>query len=384
MKKIVYLLALGTFGLITTEFSVIGILPQIAEHFNVSMQMAGWLLSAFAIVVAITAPFSTILTSRVNRKHLLITSLGVFILSNVISAYAPNFIVAMLARILPALFHPIFWAIATGIAAASVEPKEAPRAVSVIYGGLSAAMVIGVPLATALGARFGWQAAYLSNAAINLVSLLGLLLWMQDTPVREEGHHNRPLDLLKNPQQWVNLLITLILVSGLFSAYGYFADYVKVITHATGAQTSMMLFLFGVAGFAGNWVTGKFLTRSILAFVCDSHSGTYSCLYVGKFLPINDYVGSDLGIFPHGKFLNRGHDSNEGRWASHGICNQPFCILRQSGGFHWYYFGRRCYILFWCRKYHVGGNRPIDPRFTWNPGKNARGEESSDDDEFLI
>jgi DHA1 family inner membrane transport protein len=144
MKRSIYILALGAFGIITTEFGVIGILPTISREFKVSIDTAGWLLSAFAITVAISSPFITALTTKLNRKFLLCLVLGVFIISNLLSAFSPNFTVLMIARILPAFFHPLFWNISLAVA----FKQGGAKAVSVVMTGLSIATVLGVPLTT--------------------------------------------------------------------------------------------------------------------------------------------------------------------------------------------------------------------------------------------
>ena len=263
MNKIVYLLALGIFGLVMTEFSVIGILPEIAAHFHVSMQKAGWLLSVFAIVVAVTAPFSTILTSHINRKTMLAFALLVFTVSNVLAAFSPNFNIMLISRILPALLHPIFWAVATSLAASSVDAKQSPRAVSIVYAGLSVATVIGVPAAAFLAQHFGWQAAYFANAIVTAISLFGTLIWMPSVPV-DGARQQMQLQILKIPQQWINLLIALFTIAGLFATYGYFAEYVQQVTHMNGVESSLMLLVFGATGFVGNYVMGRLLTSSVL------------------------------------------------------------------------------------------------------------------------
>ncbi|MDI6539919.1 MFS transporter [Pantoea ananatis] len=262
MNKTVYLLALGIFGLVMTEFSVIGILPEVAVHFQVPIEKAGWLLSVFALVVAITAPFSTLLTARINRKTMLVSALLVFTLSNILAALSPDFITMLISRILPALLHPIFWAVATALAASSVDRKQSPRAVSIVYAGLSVATVIGVPAASWLAHRFGWEAAFYANAIVNALSMLCMMIWMPDKPV-DGARQQAQLALLRVPQQWVNLLIALIIIAGLFSTYGYFAQYVQQISHMSGAETSLMLFIFGLTGLAGNYVMGIMLTRSV-------------------------------------------------------------------------------------------------------------------------
>lgn len=170
MKKSIYIMALGAFGIITTEFGIIGIMPAIAKHFAISIDTAGWLLSGFALTIALTGPFSVLLTSKINRKWMMSLVLFIFVLSNILSAIAPSFTVLMIARILPAFLHPVFWAVATVAAARQVEPKDAPKAVSVVLAGLSVATVLGVPLTTYVAELINWKASF--GCRVLLTSLL--------------------------------------------------------------------------------------------------------------------------------------------------------------------------------------------------------------------
>lgn len=137
-------MALGAFGIITTEFGVIGVLPNLAQVFKVSLETAGWLLSAFALTVAVSSPFITALTTNINRKLLMSLVLAVFVVSNILSAFAPNFTVLMIARVLPAFLHPLFW----NISLAAAFKESGSKAVSIVMSGVSIATVMGVPITT--------------------------------------------------------------------------------------------------------------------------------------------------------------------------------------------------------------------------------------------
>ena len=115
MKKSIFALAFGAFSIISTEFGVIGILPTLARKFSVSIETAGWLVGGFALVVALSGPFMTLLTQKINRKSILIFTLVLFSLANILAVFSSSFIVLMIARILPAFFHPVYWAIAFSV-----------------------------------------------------------------------------------------------------------------------------------------------------------------------------------------------------------------------------------------------------------------------------
>jgi DHA1 family inner membrane transport protein len=261
MKRSIYILALGAFGIITTEFGVIGILPTISREFKVSIDTAGWLLSAFALTVAISSPFITALTTKMNRKFLLCLVLGVFILSNLLSAFSPNFTVLMIARILPAFFHPLFWNISLAVA----FKQGGAKAVSVVMTGLSIATVLGVPLTTYAADFFhNWQASFFLTSLISSVAFLGLLLFVPSMPGNKEKTAESQLYVLKDPKLWLNLVSTVLTLAAMFSSYSYLAAYLEKISHMDGAQISIMLLLFGGMGIAGNWLMGIALGKNVM------------------------------------------------------------------------------------------------------------------------
>jgi DHA1 family inner membrane transport protein len=264
MKKLIYIMALGGFGIITTEFGVIGIMPAIASHFNISIDTAGWLVSAFALTIALTGPFSVMLTSKINRKTMMSWALLIFVLSNVLSAMAPNFTVLLIARILPAFMHPIFWSVAIVAASKQVAPKDAPKAVSVIMGSLSVATVLGVPLLTYIADLLNWKAAFIAAGIINLIAFVALTAFVPSMPVTEKRTQQSQIKALGNRRLWINLGGTLLMIAGMFSTYGYLAEYLSKVADMSGKQISLMLMLFGGAGIIGNWVASIALSKNVV------------------------------------------------------------------------------------------------------------------------
>jgi MFS transporter, DHA1 family, inner membrane transport protein len=261
MKKSIYAMALGAFGIITTEFGVIGVLPNLAQVFNVSLETAGWLLSAFALTVAVSSPFITALTTHINRKLLMSLVLAVFVVSNLLSAFSPNFTVLMIARVLPAFLHPLFW----NISLATAFKESGSKAVSIVMSGVSIATVMGVPITTYAAEFFNnWQASFFLASFISLIAFLGLLLFVPSMPATKKQAGNNQMYVLKSPLLWLNLTSTILMLAGMFSSYGYLAAYLEKITHMNGVQISAMLLLFGGMGVLGNWITGKLLNRNVM------------------------------------------------------------------------------------------------------------------------
>ncbi|MDC8104027.1 MFS transporter [Chryseobacterium sp. PTM-20240506] len=264
MKRSIYILALGAFGIITTEFGVIGILPNISREFNVSIDTAGWLLSAFALTVAVSSPFITAFTTKINRKLLLCMVLGVFVLSNLLSSISTSFTMLMVARVLPAFLHPLFWNISMAIA----FKQGGAKAVSVVMAGLSLATVLGVPLTTYAADFFNnWQASFYMGSFVSLIAFLGLLFFVPSMPASKDKTSQNQLYVLKSPQLWVNLISTILTLAAMFSSYTYLAAYLEKITRMNGAEISVMLLLFGSMGILGNWLMGIALNRNLLVTV---------------------------------------------------------------------------------------------------------------------
>ncbi|UIR54686.1 MFS transporter [Sphingobacterium sp. SRCM116780] len=261
MKTSIYILALGAFGIITTEFGIVGILPTISRQFGVSIDTAGWLLSAFAITVAVSSPFITSYTTRINRKLLLCLVMSIFVFSNLISAFSTNFTTLMIARILPAILHPLFWNISIAIA----FKEKGAKGVSTVMLGLSLATVLGIPFTTyAVDLFHHWQASFFLNSAISLIAFIGLLFFIPSIPADRTKSAKNQLEVLKSPLLWLNLIASIATLAAMFASYTYLTAYLEQITKMDGAQISLMLLLFGGMGTLGNWLMGIALNRNVM------------------------------------------------------------------------------------------------------------------------
>ncbi len=267
MKRIHYLLALGTFGIGTTEFGVVGVLPQIASAFSVTIEKAGWLLSLFALIVALSGPFMVLLLKSFNRKKILLFVLGVFSFSNIISVFASSFCMLLIARALPAFLHAVFWAIALSIAANDSSSEKSSNGVAIVFGGFTVASVIGVPIATLISSLFDWESSFILCALINALSFFGILFFMPSIDGEKKQSLSSHTQILKKTGLWISFSLSFLMIAGMYSTYGYMADFLNKVTKMNGVQISLMLFVFGLAGVAGNWIAGKFLQKNILLSV---------------------------------------------------------------------------------------------------------------------
>jgi MFS transporter, DHA1 family, inner membrane transport protein len=194
---LIFILTIGVFGILNTEMGVIGILPSIAEHFHVSVSKAGLLVSLFALVVAVSGPTMPLLFSGINRKKVMLLVLGVFVLGNTVSIFTSNFTILLLARVIPAFFHPLYCSLAFTVAAVSVSKEEAPKAVSKVFIGVSAGMVIGVPISNFIASAASLQMAMVFFAVVNAIVFIATLLFVPSMPVKERLSYGAQLSVLK-------------------------------------------------------------------------------------------------------------------------------------------------------------------------------------------
>ncbi|MGE7091969.1 MFS transporter [Lysinibacillus sp. NPDC048646] len=274
MKKInpllISILALGVFGIITTEMGIIGVLPQVTEKFNISTSQAGLLVSIFSLVVAISGPFLTLLASGINRKVILLTAVLIFGISNIVYAYTTKFDVMLVFRIIPAIFHPVFFSVALVTAAKLVSPEKSSKAVTKVFSGITVGFAFGVPLTSYLAEKISLEAGFLFGAVVSGIAFLGILAWLPSMPVTEKLSYGKQLGILRKPQLWLNIVTVIFIFAAMFSVYSYFAEYLSQVTNMNGSWISMMLMVFGTIMIFGNFLFGgllhKSMTKTVIMF----------------------------------------------------------------------------------------------------------------------
>lgn len=263
MKKIAYASCLGVIGILTTEFGVIGILPQIAQHYHITIDKAGLLLSAFALVVAIAGPFMSLLSSGFDRRKVMLTSLSLFLITGIVSACAPPFWLLVVIRILPAMLHSVYYAAAIAAVISVAEKKDQHKMMAIALSGISIATVSTIPLATYLASIFTWQYSFILQAAVSALALLSIYTVMPSMPVKGTIVYGNQLAILKKPVVWLSLLMSLFMFSAEFSIYSYFADYLVQVKSMSPKSISYLMLLFGITGLLGTWIAGKTLSKNI-------------------------------------------------------------------------------------------------------------------------
>ncbi|WP_189871574.1 MFS transporter [Streptomyces bluensis] len=263
-------LAFGGFGIGLTEFLIAGLLPQVASSFAVSEAAAGWLISGYALSVAVGAIALTAATARLSHKEVLVGLVALFVIGNLLSAVAPSYPVMLLGRIVAALCHGSFFGIGSLVARSLVAPEKKSRAVAVMFAGLTLANVLGVPFGALVGERWGWRAAFWAVTGIGVVALAGIAAlvpgWAgQARPSAVTGHSGPvpPSGLraqfraFRSWQVWLTLTATALGYGGMFGAFSYIAYTFTEVSGFSPADVAWLLMVYGVGLVVGNLIGGR-------------------------------------------------------------------------------------------------------------------------------
>ncbi|MFB7777015.1 MFS transporter [Streptomyces bauhiniae] len=251
-------LAVGAFGIGTTEFVMMGLLPDVADDLHIPIPTAGHLVSAYALGVVIGAPLLAAVTARMSRRTVLIGLMAVFVAGNALSAFAPGYESLLAARFLSGLPHGAFFGVGAVVATGMVAPERKARSVSLMFLGLTVANVAGVPVATLMGQHLGWRATFLGVGAIGLAAIaaLALLIPRDHTHATAAGLRHE-LAALKSLPVWLALGTTVAGFGALFAAYSYVTPMLTDSAGFAPASVTLLLALFGVGATAGNLLGGR-------------------------------------------------------------------------------------------------------------------------------
>ncbi len=250
-------LALSAFGIGTTEFVIMGLLPEVATDLGVTIPVAGWLITAYALSVAIGAPFMAAATAGLQRRATLIMLMGIFIVGNLLCAVATDYSLLMMARVVTALCHGAFFGIGAVVAASLVPPNRRASAVAMMFTGLTLANVLGVPLGTALGQAAGWRAPFWAVTAIGVVAMIGLILALPRTQDEERESLRSEMAALRNKGVWMALSMTVLFSAAMFTVFTYIAPFLLDLTGLSSRGVTLSLLLIGIGLTVGNVLGGR-------------------------------------------------------------------------------------------------------------------------------
>lgn len=259
---LIAILGVGVFSILNTEMGIIGILPMVAERYGIDIVKAGYLVSFFALGVAIAGPTMPLFCSRFNRKKIMLLVLAVFTFCNLVSVIAPSFNILLIARVVPAFLHPVYCALAFSVAAASVNEEDVPKAIAEINMGVAAGMVAGIPISNFLADTFSLASAFGFFALATGCVFLLTLLFVPDLPVSNSLSYGKQLCVLRKQSVWVAIITVILLNGSIFGVFNYMAEYLRRVTMLEGTLVTLLLFIYGIMNLLGSWLGGQLLAKS--------------------------------------------------------------------------------------------------------------------------
>lgn len=273
MPAALYALALGGFGIGLTEFVIMGLLPEVAADFGVTDTTAGYLISGYALSVAVGGIILTVALRRMERRTALLGLLVLFIVGNMMSALAPTYGLMLAGRIVAALCHGAFFGIGAVVAADLVTPARRAGAISMMFAGLTVANVAGVPLGTFIGQAFGWRATFWAITAVGLVAFAAIAALVPASPAPSAAGAASPASgggsvreefaIFRSGQVWLSMAVTVLGYGGMFGAFTYIAFTLTEVSGFSSATVPWLLVLFGVGLFVGNLAGGRAADRNL-------------------------------------------------------------------------------------------------------------------------
>lgn len=267
-------LAVGGFAIGTTEFVTMGLLPQIADGVDVSIPVAGQVISAYALGVVVGAPLIAVFGAKLPRRALLVWLMVAYAAFNLLSAVATSFGVLFVARFLDGMPHGAYFGVASLVAASMAAPEHRGRAVASVMLGLSVANVVGVPAATWLGQQLGWRAAYVAAASIALLTIVMILAFVPSCPGNPAATGRRELQFFRNGQAMLTLLAGAVGFGGMFAVYSYIAPIVTDVGGLPESAVPVFTAVFGVGMVAGTWLAGRLGDWSVFRTLIGSGIGS--------------------------------------------------------------------------------------------------------------
>lgn len=257
-------LSVSAFAIGTTEFVIMGLLPQLASDFAVSVPSAGLLVTGYALGVAVGAPLLAALTGKVPRKTLLIALMALFTIGNILCAIAPSYGLMMTARVVTSFTHGSFFGVGSVVAAGLVAPDKRAGAVALMFTGLTIANILGVPFGKFLGDIYGWRSTFWAVSALGIAAMIAISLLVPRIAKVEDSNFFRELRVAMKPSVLLALATTVFGFAGVFAAFTYVAPLLLDVTGTTQTMVTVALVLFGIGVTIGNTLGGKVADRSLM------------------------------------------------------------------------------------------------------------------------
>ncbi|MCK0196179.1 MFS transporter [Ancylobacter sp. 6x-1] len=276
-------LAMASFGIGTSEFVIMGLLPEVAADLNVTIPAAGLLVTGYALGVVIGAPIVAVITNSLPRKATLIGLAATFVLGNLLCAIAPDYWTLMAARVVTAFCHGAFFGIGAVVAASLVPPTQRASAIALMFAGLTLANVLGVPLGTALGQVASWRATFWTVVVIGLAAVGGIAAWLPSDIPHKAGNILGEFAVLRRPQVLLAMAMSVLCSASLFTVFTYIAPLMREVTGLTPNAVTVVLLLFGVGITIGNIIGGRLADWKLMPSLIGTCAGIALILVVLAF-----------------------------------------------------------------------------------------------------
>ncbi|WP_405668543.1 MFS transporter [Streptomyces sp. NBC_01166] len=264
MPRAVYILALGIFAMVTSEFVVAGLMPQMAEGLGASIPEIGYLITVFAVAMAVGGPVLTVALMRLRPKPALLLLFAVFLAGNLMAATAPTYGVMVTARVVTGVASQAFFGLAVSVSSSLTREEVRGRAIAVVMNGLMLGTLLGLPMATFIGGRAGWRAAFWAIAVLTVVAAavtMALVPRLDRPGSSGTGTFREEVRVFRAPRLWLALLTSTLIIGATFSAFSYFNPILTEVSGFDEATVPALLIAYGAATVIGNHVVGRLADR---------------------------------------------------------------------------------------------------------------------------
>ncbi|MFH8989798.1 MFS transporter [Streptomyces sp. NPDC017940] len=265
MPRAVYVLALGIFAMVTSEFVVAGLMPQMAAGLDATIPEIGYLITAFAVAMAFGGPFLTVALLRLPQKRALMVLFGIFLGGNVLAALAPDYRTMLVARVVTGIASQAFFGVGISLASRLTRPEIRGRAVAVALNGLMLGTLLGLPFATVVGEHLGWRAAFWAITALTALAAAATLVGVPRIERSDDaGSIRAELGAFRSPRLWLTLVTSTFVIGATFSAFSYLNPILTEVTGFATGTVPLLLVAYGAATLIGNTVVGRLADRHTL------------------------------------------------------------------------------------------------------------------------
>ncbi|WP_323813266.1 MFS transporter [Cellvibrio sp. NN19] len=296
MPLALWALVIGAFGIGTTEFVIAGLLPAIAADFGISIPVAAYLATSYALGVFVGAPILTLLGNRTSKKTMLAFLALLFVVGNFVTAIAPTFDIAILGRIITSLTHGAFFGIGAVLAAEMVPKEQRVRAIAFMFSGLTVANLVGVPAGTWLSQAFSWQVTFYAITAIGVATFIGVITLIPSTPKPKAPRIRHEFAAFGNARVLLAMGITILGPAAFFTSITYIAPMMTEVAGFSESAITWLLVVFGLGLVVGNWLGGRYADRALMPMLYFTLLAQAVVLFVFNFVA-SSQIASVICIF---------------------------------------------------------------------------------------